>query len=130
MRIAAVRREKAGRRKRGEAVVVAVLSRQDLEKLDLRVATILEAERVKDTDRLLRLKVRLGGEERQIVAGIGGDYGPEDLPGRRIVMVANLKPAVIRGVESRGMLLAAAEGKKSVLVGPCSEVPDGTRVTL
>ncbi len=110
--------------------MVAVLSRQDLEKLDLRVATILEAERVKDTDRLLRLKVRLGGEERQIVAGIGGDYGPEDLPGRRIVMVANLKPAVIRGVESRGMLLAAAEGKKSVLVGPCSEVPDGTRVTL
>jgi len=108
---------------------VADLSKEVFDQVDLRVATILDAERVTGTDRLVQLKIRIGDEERQIVAGIGQDYDPGDLPGRQIVVVANLKPAVIRGVESRGMLLAAVEGKKTVLVGPSAEVPDGVRVS-
>jgi methionyl-tRNA synthetase len=107
---------------------MADLSKDVFDQVDLRVATILDAGRVEGTDRLVQLKIRIGDEERQIVAGIGQDYEPGDLPGRQIVVVANLKPAVIRGVESRGMLLAAVEGKKTVLVGPATEVPDGIKV--
>ena len=105
------------------------LSMDSFEKVDLRIARILTAERVEGTDRLIRLQIKIGEEERQIVAGIGASYSPEELPGRQIVVVANLKPAVIRGVESRGMLLAAVDGGNTVLVGPEREVPDGVEVS-
>jgi methionyl-tRNA synthetase len=104
------------------------LSKDTFDGVDLRVAGVIAAERVAGTDRLLTLRIRIGQEERSIVAGIGADYGPEELPGRQIVVVANLKPAVIRGVESRGMLLAAVDAGRTVLVGPENPVPDGTRV--
>ncbi|MEQ8203983.1 MAG: methionine--tRNA ligase subunit beta, partial [Smithellaceae bacterium] len=79
--------------------------------VDLRVATILEAQMVPKSNKLVKLKVDIG-EERTIVAGIGKDYKPEELVGKKIVIVANLKPAKLMGVESRGMLLATdtAEG--------------------
>ncbi|MBI2982066.1 MAG: methionine--tRNA ligase [Deltaproteobacteria bacterium] len=80
----------------------------EFQKLDLRVATVLEVEKVAGTDKLLRLQIDLGGERRQIVAGIAEHYTPEQLQGKSVVIVANLKPATIRGVESRGMLLAAS----------------------
>ncbi|MBI2082513.1 MAG: methionine--tRNA ligase [Deltaproteobacteria bacterium] len=80
----------------------------EFQKLDLRVAKILEVEKVAGADKLLRLQVDLGTERRQIVAGIAQHYTPEQLQGKMIVIVANLKPATIRGVESRGMLLAAS----------------------
>ena len=105
------------------------LSMETFDQMDLRVATILTAERVTGTDRLIRLQIRIGNEERQIVAGIGASYPPEGLPGRQIVVVANLKPAVIRGVESRGMLLAAVDGGNTVLLEPETQVPDGTEVS-
>ena len=76
-------------------------------KLDLRVATVIAAERVKKSDKLLKLQVRIGTLERQIVAGVGKKYEPEQLVGRQIVVVANLKPAKLMGQESQGMLLAA-----------------------
>lgn len=79
----------------------------DVLKLDLRVATVLAAERVKKSNKLLKLQVRIGDTERQIVAGIGKGYEPEALVGRKIVVVANLKPATLMGQESQGMLLAA-----------------------
>ena len=98
-------------------------------KVDLRIATVVSAEKVPKADRLLRLIVRTGNEERQIVAGIGETHDPEQLTGRQIVLVANLKPAVIRGVESRGMLLAAVQGDSTVLITPESEIADGSRVS-
>ena len=76
-------------------------------KNQLRTATILEAERIPDRDRLLKLKIDVGGEIRPLVAGIAQYYKPEELPGRTIVIVANLKPRKLAGCESQGMLLAA-----------------------
>ncbi len=87
----------------------------DFQKVDLRVAEVLAAEKVAGADKLLKLRISLGDEERQIIAGIARHYSPEQLIGQRIVVVANLQPAKIRGEESRGMLLAA-EGKDGRLV--------------
>jgi len=90
----------------------------DFEKVQLRTARIVEAEKVAKTDRLLQLQIEVGDEQRQIVAGIAQHYEPGDLPGKTIVVVANLKPAKIRGIESNGMLLAAwgQDGLKLVTV--------------
>lgn len=86
--------------------------------IELRVATVLAAEAHPKADRLLVLKIDLGGEPRQLVAGIRAHYQPEDLVGKQIVVVANLEPATLRGVESQGMLLAAsdAEGRLAVVM--------------
>lgn len=96
--------------------------------VDLRVARIIEAERVPNADKLLRLQIDLGGESRQLVAGIAKSYAPEALIGKRIVVVANLEPARIRGVESQGMLLAADLGGRPILATFDEDVPPGTRV--
>ncbi len=82
---------------------------QDFQKVELKVAKILAAERIPKSDKLLKLQVDLGVEQRQIVAGIGKKYGPEDVVGKTIVVVANLKPAKLMGVESQGMVLAAGD---------------------
>ncbi len=97
---------------------MATLSIDDFRKLELRIATVTAAEPHPNADRLLVLKIDLGDEQRQLVAGIRAHYAPEDLVGRQIVVVANLQPAVLRGVESQGMLLAAAdaEGRLALLV--------------
>jgi methionyl-tRNA synthetase len=101
----------------------------DFAKVDLRVAQILVAERVPKADKLLRLEVDLGYEKRQILAGIAQYYEPEKLVGRKIVIVANLAPRKMRGLESNGMLLAASlEGGAPVLAGFLEEVPLGARL--
>jgi methionyl-tRNA synthetase len=101
----------------------------DFVKVDLRVAQILVAERVPKADKLLRLEVDLGYEKRQILAGIAEHYEPEKLVGRKIVIVANLAPRKMRGLESNGMLLAASlEGGAPVLAGFLEEVPLGARL--
>jgi methionyl-tRNA synthetase len=101
----------------------------DFVKVDLRVAQILVAERVPKADKLLRLEVDLGYEKRQILAGIAQYYEPEKLVGRKIVIVANLAPRKMRGLESNGMLLAASlEGGAPVLAGFLEEVPLGARL--
>jgi methionyl-tRNA synthetase len=106
-----------------------VISIDDVMKLDLRVAQILVAERVPKADKLLRLEVDLGYEKRQILAGIAQYYEPEKLVGRKIVIVANLAPRKMRGLESNGMLLAASlEGGAPVLAGFLEEVPLGSRL--
>jgi methionyl-tRNA synthetase len=107
----------------------ALVSYDDFARLDLRVARVMRAERVEKADRLLRLVILVGDEERQIVAGVAQHYAPEDLVGRQIVVVANLEPATIRGVESRGMLLAASGGEVLALLAPDKEVAEGTRVS-
>ncbi len=98
-------------------------------KTQLKMATILTAERIEGTDKLVKLMVDLGEEsERTLVAGIAEQYSAEELVGRQIAVVANLKPAKLRGVESQGMLLAASVDGKPVLLGPDSQVPNGTPV--
>jgi methionyl-tRNA synthetase len=104
-----------------------VVSYEDFEKLDLRVAEILAAERVEGTDKLVKLQIDLG-EERQIVAGIAQNYTPEDLVGKKIIVIANLEPATIRGVESNGMLLAASDDEGLALLIPDKEINNGGRV--
>ena len=81
-----------------------------LDKISLKVAKVLEAERVEGSDKLLKLQVSLGNEKRQVVAGLQKYYAPEELVGKKVVMVANLKPAKLKGIESQGMLLAAGDG--------------------
>jgi methionyl-tRNA synthetase len=101
----------------------------DFAKVELRVAQIKVAERVKGADKLLRLEVDLGTETRQILAGIAEAYAPETLVGRKIVIVANLAPRKMRGLESNGMLLAASlEGGKPVLASFLEDVPLGARL--
>ena len=105
------------------------ISIDDVIKVDLRVAQILVAERVPKADKLLRLEVDLGYEKRQILAGIAQYYEPEKLIGRKIVIVANLAPRKMRGLESNGMLLAASlEGGAPVLAGFLEDVPLGARL--
>ncbi len=106
----------------------AMITYDDFAKIDLRVATILQAEKVEGADKLLRLQIEVGEEKRQIVAGIAQHYAPESLVGKQIVVVANLKPAKIRGIESNGMLLAVNDGQKLVVVSPEAVVASGTKV--
>jgi methionyl-tRNA synthetase len=102
----------------------------DFSKVDLRVATVVEAERVKGADKLLRLVVDLGFEKRQVLAGIALAYSPESLIGRKVVIVANLQPRKLRGLESNGMIVAASLGPedKPVLVGFHEEAQNGSRL--
>jgi methionyl-tRNA synthetase len=104
------------------------ISLDDFMNVELRVARVLAAERVEGTDKLLKLQIDLGTEKRQIVAGIAMKYEPETLIGKSIVVVANLKPARVRGVESQGMLLAGDAGEGPVVATFESDVPPGTRV--
>ena len=102
---------------------------QDFQKVELKVAKILTAERVPKSSKLLKLQVDLGDEQRQIVAGIGKKYGPEDVVGKTIVVVANLKPAKLMGVESQGMVLAAGDQEVQGLVTfEDADPPPGTKV--
>jgi len=96
-------------------------------KLDLRVAKVLAAEKVKGADKLLLLTVDLGSEQRSIVSGIAKHYTPEELVGKNVVMIVNLKPAKIRGIESRGMVLAASDGEKLTLA-TAPDMPPGSKV--
>jgi methionyl-tRNA synthetase len=101
----------------------------DFAKVELRVAQVKVAEKVKGADKLLRLEVDLGTEVRQIVAGIAEAYAPETLVGRKVVIVANLQPRKLRGLESNGMIVAASlEGGKPVLAAFLEEVPVGARL--
>jgi methionine--tRNA ligase beta chain len=101
----------------------------DFQQIDLRVATVLAAELHPNADRLLVLRIDLGGEERQIVAGIRASYEPAALLGKQILVVANLEPAKLRGVESQGMLLAVRDGERVVLVTTDSAVTAGGKVS-
>jgi len=105
-----------------------LLTIEDFLRVDLRVAKVTAAERIQGADKLLKLQLDLGTEQRQIVAGIAKAYAPEDLVGKSIVVVANLKPAKLRGVESQGMLLAADAGGRPIVATFEESVPPGTRV--
>jgi methionyl-tRNA synthetase len=101
---------------------------EEFQKIQLKVATVLSAERVPKSERLIKLQVDLGTEQRQIVAGIGKTYEPQALIGKRIVVVSNLKPAKLMGVESQGMALAAGDNDVVGLVTILEDAQPGTKV--
>jgi len=111
-----------------KAVEAGLITLDDFSKTQLRVALVEAAERVPKADRLLRLQIDLGDEKRQIVAGVAGEYSPEAIVGKKIIVVANLMPAKIRGIESHGMLLAAKKDGKLVLVTVDSDIAPGASV--
>jgi methionyl-tRNA synthetase len=101
----------------------------DFAKIELRVGVVKVAERVPKADKLLRLEIDIGTEVRQVLAGIAEAYAPETLVGRKVVIVANLAPRKMRGLESNGMIVAASlEGGKPVLAGFLEDVPVGARL--
>ena len=110
------------------APAAAQLAYDDFMKVELRVATVKAAEEIPKSSKLVKLTVDLGDEQRTIVAGICKSYAPEQLVGRQVVVVANLQPAKLMGVESQGMVLAASQNGDAVLLHPEHEVPPGTRV--
>ena len=101
---------------------------EDFAKLDLRVATIVAAERVPKTDKLLKIQVKIGDEERTIVSGIAQHYEPEALIGRNVIVIANLKPAKLRGIESRGMVLAASDSEGNLVLADAPGIASGSKV--
>jgi len=107
----------------------SVIAYEDFKKVELKVARVIAAEAVPGATKLLKLQIDLGTEQRQIVAGIALAYKPEELVGKSIVVVANLAPAVIRGVESNGMLLAAVSAEVVAVISPGRDVPPGTPVS-
>lgn len=105
------------------------LSLDEFKRADIRVGTVLEAQRVPDTDKLLRLEVDLGEEtHRQILSGIAEYVDPNDLKGRQLLFVTNLEPRIIRGLASNGMLLATGEGDDFTLLVPAKPVPPGSPI--
>jgi methionyl-tRNA synthetase len=108
---------------------ISQISLMEFQRLDLRVADIVRAEPVAGSKKLLKLTVRLGEEERTLVAGLQGQYAPEALVGKKVAVVANLKAARIQGIESQGMVLAAedAEGR-IVLLTPETDIPGGSKI--
>ncbi len=115
-------------KKKNEPVADGLITFDQVMAVNLKTAVVLAAEKIEGADKLLKLQVDLGGEKRQLVAGIALHYPPEELVGKTIVVVANLKPAKLRGVISEGMLLAASNGNTLKLVTVDSEIGPGAAV--
>lgn len=101
---------------------------EEFQKINLRVARIISAEEVEKSEKLLKLEIDIGDEKRQIVAGIANFYQPEELIGREIIVLVNLEPRILMGIESQGMLLAANDEGRPVLLRPDEDVPLGTKI--
>jgi len=112
----------------GKEEKMETITFDEFKRLDLRVAEILKAERVEGTDNLLKLEVDIGTERRQMVAGIAQEYSPEKLVGKKLTVIANLKSAVIRGIESQGMILAGELEGKAVIPFFTEDIPAGSKV--
>jgi methionine--tRNA ligase beta chain len=106
-----------------------MISIDEFRNVELRVATVKSAELHPNADKLLVLQVDLGTEQRQICAGIRNHYTPEELVGRQIVVVANLESAKLRGLESQGMLLAASDEGRVIILSPEKSVQPGAKVS-
>jgi methionyl-tRNA synthetase len=106
-----------------------VITIDEFRKVELKIATIKAAEPHPNADRLMVLQVDLGEEQRQICAGIRNYYAPEDLIGKQIVVVANLETAKLRGMESQGMLLAASDDGRVIILTPEKSVQPGSKVS-
>ena len=107
---------------------MAEITVEEFRKLDLRVGTIKEVAEHPNADKLFVLKVDIGEDVRQLVAGLKGHYEEDDLIGKKVIVLANLKPAELRGVKSNGMLLAAVEGETVVLLEPEQDIAEGAKI--
>jgi methionyl-tRNA synthetase len=105
-----------------------IVSFDEFKKMDLRVGEIIKAEKVPGTDKLLKIELNLGTEIRTMVAGVADTYAPEEIIGKKLIVIANLKPAVIRGIDSQAMLLAAEIGGKAIIPFFDRDVPAGAKV--
>ena len=105
-----------------------MISFSEFKKMELKVADVLKVSDHPNADKLFVMKVKIGDEERQLVAGLKGYYEPAELEGKKIVVVANLEPAVLRGQKSEGMLLAAQDGDDIVIVVPERDVSSGSPI--
>jgi methionyl-tRNA synthetase len=114
--------------KKPEPIGEGLITFDEFFNTQLKTAKVLEAEKVEGTDKLLKLQIEVGDEKRQLIAGVAQFYTPEQMIGKNIVIVANLKPAKIRGVESQGMLLAAKDGKDLKLITVDGDIPSGSSV--
>jgi len=101
---------------------------EEFKKNDIRVGKVLEVEKIPNSKNLIKLKVDFDSEKRQAVAGLAQFYKPEELMGKEIVVIFNLEPKVLAGIESQGMLLAADVDEKPIILIPEKEVPIGTKV--
>jgi methionyl-tRNA synthetase len=115
-------------KKENQSLDDGLISIDDFSKLDLRVAKVLEAEKVEGADKLLKLKVELGQEIRQIVSGIAKHYKIDELAGKNVIMIANLKPVKLKGIESQGMILAAANDDTLSIATIDKDIESGTKV--
>ncbi|MHA1916929.1 MAG: methionine--tRNA ligase [Candidatus Ranarchaeia archaeon] len=111
-----------------EKVETKYISYEEFSKMDLRLGKILSAKKVEGTDRLLQLKVDIGTEERQVIAGMGDIYKPEELEGLMVAMIVNLQPRKIKGLESQGMILAGVDGKNAAILKPDKNFPPGSKI--
>ena len=112
--------------------ILSSMTIDEFQKSDLRVGKIVAAEKVENSEKLLKFSVALGDDEgpRQILSGIAKWYAPEDLVGKHVVIIANLEPRMMMGMESRGMLLAAhGEDGRPVILTTAEEVPEGSKIT-
>ena len=121
--------KEAAPEKKPESPAEGLISIGDFQKVELRVAKVLACEPVKKSDKLLCLQLDAGGEQRQVVSGIHCWYQPEDLIGKKVLLVSNLTPAKLRGVESRGMILAATVGDRAQVVFVDDAIPEGSRLS-
>ena len=119
---------KPSRGKQAEKGEESVVTIEEFQKLDLRIGEINDASAVPGADKLIQLTINLGDEQRTAVAGIALSYRPQELVGKKVVVIANLEPATIRGVKSEAMILAAGDERNVVLLIPERDIPNGTRV--
>lgn len=115
--------------KKQEELEENIISYNEFAKVELRVARVLSAERIKDSEKLIKLSVSLGKENRTIVAGIGKNYSPEELINKKIIIVVNLEPKKLMGIASQGMLLAASAGEKLTLITVDKDIEEGSRIS-
>lgn len=101
---------------------------EEFQKIDLRIAKVISAEKIKDSEKLLKLEIDISKEKKQIIAGISKFYEPKELIGREVVVVVNLEPRTLMGLESQGMVLAASDEGRPILLKPDKEVPPGTKI--
>ena len=107
-----------------------MITLEDFRKVDLRVAQVISAEKVEKTAKLLKVTVEIGSEQRTLIAGLGAQYQPEELIGLKVIVVVNLEPAIIRGVESNGMMLGVGcnDRENIALLTINRDMPSGARV--
>lgn len=105
-----------------------MITYEDFKKLDIKIGEIISAEKVENSDKLIKLKIDIGSEKRQVVAGIAASYSPKELIGKQILVIVNLEPRKLMGIESQGMILAADLDDKPILLYPDKKVTNGSSI--